>query len=168
MKILKLIPIILLLVINTANESFAQKVGHLNAEELLISLPEMKAANSQLETFRKQKLEAGKTKAVEIEKFYFETTKEIQEGTLSPMQQQQKELDLQRKQQELQKFEADAQAAIMKKQQELYQPIIDKVNGAIKKVAESNNYDYIFDTSKGIVIHFKDSDDVTELVRKAL
>ncbi len=168
MKISKIFPLVLIMVLCMASQTIAQKVGHLNAAILLSEFPEMKSANSQLEAFKKQKSKEIETKAKEIETFYINTMKAAQEGKLSPVQQQQKEAELQQKQASLQKAEASAQEAVLKKQNDLYNPIVEKVNGAIKKVGESNGYDYIFDSSIGAVIHFKSADDVTALVKKEL
>ncbi len=168
MKIFKLIPLVLLLVVGTLSETIAQKVGHLNANELLVNYPAMKSANSQLEAFKEQKGKQLETKAKDLETFYIATMKEAQSGTLSPIQQQQKEAELQKRQQELQKLEASAQQEIGAKQAELYEPIIEKVNAAIKKVGEDNGYDYIFDSSIGAILHFNSSDDLSALVKKEL
>jgi outer membrane protein len=168
MKILKFFPIILMLVIGYTADVSAQKFGHLNANDLLSSMPQTKTANSQLESFSKQKQKEVEAKGKALSDFYVNTMKKIKGGELSPMQQQQAEVDLQRKQQELQKFEYDAQEAIMKKQSDLFQPIVDKVNAAIKKVGQDNGYAYIFDSGLGALVHFEDSEDVTPLVKKEL
>ena len=168
MKYTKLIVLTLSLVFALASQSFAQKIGHLNAGELLTNFAEMKAANSQLEAFKAQKTKVIEMKAKEMEAFYMETMSQMQAGNLSPIQQQQKETDLQKKQQELQKLEGSAQQEFSQKQSELFQPIIEKVNSAIKRVGEKNGYDYIFDSSVGAMLHTNKSDDVTTQVKQEL
>jgi outer membrane protein len=56
-----------------------------------------------------------------------------------------------------------------KKQEELLKPALDKVNKAIKKVAQENNFDFIFDRTGDIVfIYAKEEYDVTNLVLEKL
>jgi outer membrane protein len=168
MKTLKFIPLVVLLLIGTVQSSIAQKVGHMNSDLLLSQMPDMKAANAKLETLSKQKEKEIGDQISKLDAFYAATMKAAQEGTLSPMDQQKKEADLQRKQAALQKAQKQAQQEMSAKQGELLQPIIDQVDRAIKKVGEDNGYDYIFNTNAGHIIHSKDSDDVTALVKKVL
>ncbi len=167
MKIIKFIPLIALLLLSAAQIE-AQKVGHLDSQALLAQMPQIKTANSQLETFSKKKEEELSEKGKEIESFYMNTLQEQQNGTLSPLQLQQKEVDLQKMQNDLQQMQLKAEQDIVNKQEELYVPIYNKVNDAIKSVAEENNYDYILDSGTGFVIHFKESEDVTKLVKAKL
>ncbi len=168
MRIAKIIPVIALFVIGFVMQADAQKVGHLNASKLLNAMPEMKSANTQLEAYSKQKEKSLKTKATAVESFYVQTMQDIQAGKLSPVQQQQKESELQRQQQDLAKAQQEAQSAIAKKQSDLYQPVINKVNEAIKAVGERNGFDYIFDSSMGALIHTKSGEDVYNLVKAEL
>ncbi|MGK0387429.1 MAG: outer membrane protein [Maribacter sp.] len=168
MKNLKFIPLVVLLLIGTVQSSIAQKVGHMNSDLLLSQMPDMKSANSQLETFSSQKEKEITSKIDKFDAFYTETMKAAQEGKLSPVEQSSKEAELQRRQASLQDDQKAAQNEVMKKQEELLQPIIEKVDNAIKKVGEENGYDYIFNTNAGHIIHSKDSDDVTALVKKVL
>jgi outer membrane protein len=51
----------------------------------------------------------------------------------------------------------------------LLKPILDKANGAIKNVAEANNFIYVFDISQGNPIYFSDqSVDILQLVKDKL
>ena len=168
MKNLKFIPLVVLLLIGTVQSSIAQKVGHMNSDLLLSQMPAMKAANSQLEALSKQKEKEISIQVEKFDAFYEETMRAAQKGELSPVQQSTKEADLKSRQANLQKAQQAAQQTLMKKQEELLQPIIDKVDQAIKKVGEDNGYDYIFNTNAGHIIHSKDSDDVTALVKKVL
>lgn len=168
MKTLKLIPIVLFLLVATIQTTLAQKVGHMNSDLLLSELPEIKAAAKQLETYSVQKEKEITDKAAALEKFYVETMTAAQKGELSPIQQQQKETELQQKQAALDKAQKTAQAEILKRQETLYQPVLDKVDAAIKAVGEENGYDYIFNTNGGSIIHAGDSDDVTALVKRKL
>lgn len=158
----------LLLFLASANMMMAQKFGHINSQALLAQLPEVKSANTQLETFQKQqsaqfeqKVKAFQTKAQKFQQ-------SAQGGGMTPLDQQKKQAELQAEQQELRKTEAMTQQAIMKKRESLFQPIISKVNDNIRAVGKENGYDYIFDVTQGGVLFAKDSDDITALVKSKL
>lgn len=146
----------------------AQKLGHVNSALLLSQLPDVKSANAQLETFQKQKVAKGEQLVKAFQESYQLVAADVQSGKLSPVQQQQKEAELQTKQTEIQKYEREVEEDIMKKREELFQPIIDKVNSAIRAVGEEQGYDYILDTTQGTLLFVKDSNDITPLVKKKL
>ncbi|HNE30253.1 MAG TPA: OmpH family outer membrane protein, partial [Saprospiraceae bacterium] len=75
---------------------------------------------------------------------------------------------LQKQQAYIQKFEEDAQQKVAAKRDELLQPILDKIDAAVKAVAKENGYLMIFDTSSGAMLFAADTEDVTELVKKKL
>ena len=55
-----------------------------------------------------------------------------------------------------------------KKREELYQPILDKVNNTIKKYGEDNGYTMIFDTSVGGILHGTESDNLLAALKTKL
>ncbi len=156
------------LLILGANNLIAQKIGHINSAKLLSELPEVKSANSKLEAFQKQKVAKGEQMAKAFQANYIAAMKEVESGTMSPVKQQEKEAALKSEQEAIQKYEFEVQQALAKKREELLSPIINRVNTAISQVGKDNGYDYIFDSSLGVLIYFKESDDVTSLVKQKL
>ena len=57
---------------------------------------------------------------------------------------------------------------LYQRNQELTQPIIDKVNAVIQKIGEDGEYDFIFDAAVGNLVYAKDDYDLTELVLEDL
>jgi outer membrane protein len=161
-----LIVMFLFLLAGTAVQ--AQKLGHINSGALLAQLPDVQKANSQLEIFQKQKVAKGEQMVKAFQEAYQSVSVDVQSGKLSPVQQQQKEAELQGKQDEIQKYQQEVENEIMKKREELFQPIIDKVNNAIRTVGDENGYEYILDTTQGTLLFAKDSNDITPLVKKKL
>ena len=103
----------------------------------------------------------------EFEKKYQEyaTTAE----TLEPAIRQYKETELARLQQSIQEFATNAENNIKKKQQELFMPIIAKMDEAIAKVGEQNGFAFILDNTAGIIAYKSaQTTDVAALVKKAL
>jgi outer membrane protein len=82
---------------------------------------------------------------------------------------QTKESEISDLQSRIQQFETIATQEIQTKRTELLRPILDKANGAIKNVAETNNFIYVFDISQGNPIYFSDqSIDILPLVKVKL
>jgi len=70
-------------------------------------------------------------------------------------------------------FENNAQDEMQKKQGTLLQPVLDKVQKAINKVAEAKGYTYIFSThsdgGSAIILYAKNKEDnISDLVLKEL
>ncbi|MBR9921836.1 MAG: OmpH family outer membrane protein [Bacteroidetes bacterium] len=147
----------------------AQKFGYTNSAALLVEMPETSSADAQL-----KQLQESLTKEIQAKETAFnaEVQKYIEQGNsgmLTPVQMQELEADLQAQQLELQQMSQDAQVKIQQKRDELYSPILEKVQKAIDEVGAANGYDIIFDVAALNVILFADeSDDVTELVKAKL
>jgi len=146
----------------------AQKFGYLNSALLLSEHPEIKAADSQLETYQKQLLASGETMVTSFQEKVAKYQKEAGEGLLSQVQMQQKEGELAQEQQKIQQYELEVQNKILAKRESLYQPILDKVKVALEAIGKENGYSMIFDASNGTILHANDSDDVMPLVKAKL
>lgn len=152
----------------TMNAQTAPKYGHMNLGNLLELLPDTKKANDDLKVFA-DKLGAkddSLTTAFQAAVGAYQTA--YQSGTLTPVQSQTKEAELQKQQEAIQKFEQDAQQAVTDKRTELLSPILKRIDDAIKAIAIENQYLMIFDTSSGSMLYAAETDDVTELVKKKL
>lgn len=150
------------------NAQAAPKYGHMNLGNLLEMLPDTKKANDDLKVFA-DKLTAkddSLTKAFQAAVTTYQTA--YQSGTLTPVQAQTREAELQKEQEAIQKFEQDAQQNVAAKREELLKPILTRVDEAIKAVAKANQYMMIFDTSSGSMLFAAETEDVTALVKKQL
>jgi outer membrane protein len=158
----------LLLGATTINAQAAPKYGHMNLGNLLELLPDTKKANDDLKVFA-DKLTAkddSLTKAFQVAVTEYQNA--YQTGTLTPVQAQTREAELQKDQEAIQKFEQEAQQMVATKREELLKPILTKVDEAIKAVALENQYMMIFDTSSGSMLFAAETEDVTALVKKKL
>jgi len=146
----------------------AQKFGYVNSQQLLQESPEVKAADTQMETYQKSLMTKGETMVKELEADYNKYMQEASGKTLSPVQMQQREADLTAQQQAIQKYEQEVQEKIYIKREQLLKPIIDKINTAIEAVGKEGGYTMIFDTSTGALLHATESEDVINLVKAKL
>jgi outer membrane protein len=159
---------ILLLGVGTVNEVLAQKVGHLNSAQILSEMPEVLAADAELETLQKQLVAQAQRKVEALQRDYQELMQREQQGDLSPRRMQEEQMKLREKEMELQQEDQKIQETLMRKREELLNPIIDRVQNAIEAVARENNFDYVLDTSAGTVLYFDESMNIGQLVRERL
>jgi outer membrane protein len=161
---------VLTLITFFAANSIAQapKFGYVNTQELLAAMPEVKQADSELETYQAQLISKGQDMVKEFETDYQKFASDVQQGLLSQVQIKKKEEELGTKQQDIQKYEVDVQTKIMKKRESLYQPILDRVRGTIETYGKDNGYTMIFDTSNGTLLHALENDNLIEEILELL
>lgn len=150
------------------NEIIAQKIGHLNSAAILSEMPEVLAADAELETLQKQLIAQAQRKVESLQMQYQELVRKEQQGDLSPRQLQEEQLRLREKEQELGMEEQNIQNTLMNKRNQLINPILERVQNAIDQVAKENNFQYILDTSGGSVLFADDANDITRMVRTKL
>lgn len=166
MKNLIKIVAVLLLMLSVSGLS-AQKFGHINSQELLAAMPESDSAQAQIEKLAANYQSQLEEMQVELNKKYDDYVNN-RDG-LTDLIRQTKESEISDLQQRIQQFQEIASQELQNKRTELLRPILDKANGAIKAVAQANNFIYIFDISSGNPIYFSDqSIDIMQLVKEKL
>lgn len=146
-----------------------QKYGHLNFGNLLTLMPETKAADEAMKKFQQDMVAKGDTMAKKFQEKYIAAAKDVQEGKLSPLQQQQLEESLKKEQETLAAYQQEMNQKVQAKREELLKPIIDKAEKTIAEIAKTNGYVMVFDTSVFNAILFaQDSDDLMPLMKAKL
>ncbi len=148
--------------------SQAPKFGYVNSQELLAEMPEIKQADSELDTYQKQLITKGQEMMKSLETEYQAYVESAKQGLLSQVQVQQKEAALSTKQQDIQAYEQEVQQKLATKREVLYKPILDKVKGAIETYGKENGFTMIFDTSTGTLLHASESDNLIEQIKAKL
>lgn len=146
----------------------AQKFGYLNSSKLLMDMPEVKTADASLQTYQQQLVAKGEQMMKALETKYMATKKEVDSGTLSAIQIQQKEAELAKDQQAIQAYELEVQQKLVTKREELYKPILDKVNDVLKKLGEEQGYTMIFDYGSNALLHVKESQNLMAEMKSRL
>ncbi len=159
---------ILIIAISAVGFARAQnlKFGHINSAELLAMMPATKAADSSLKSFGQQLESQLKSMSAEYQGKLQDY--QSKEGSMADAVKQSKIKEITDLENRIQDFQESAQQSIQKKKEELYSPIIDRAEKAIKDVAKEKNYSYIFDTSAGIVLFAQDSDNIITEVKQKL
>jgi outer membrane protein len=146
----------------------AQKIGHLNSGNIITLIPETAKADSGLILHRNDLMMEGDSIAKAFESEYKVFVEAYKAGTLSALQSQKRQEDLQKKQQYLQAYAQEIEERVANLRRQLLQPILAKLDEAIRAVAKENGYSFIFDTSTGATLYAAESDDVAPLVKKKL
>ena len=156
------------ILVGLASASLAQdmKFGHINSSELLQLMPESKQVQVDLETYAKQLENQLTTMTSEYQGKVTEyQTNEQVWGELVKETKLKEISDLERR---IGEFQQTAQQSLSQKEQQLFQPLLDKAQKAIDEVAKANGYGYVFDTSTGAIVHYPEGSDILPLVKKHL
>jgi len=146
-------------------DAVAQKFGHLDAQAILLTLPERSDAQASIEAAAAEyEAEVNRMRADLEGKFSEYQTKA---ATWPDAIRQQKERELQQLDAGLQEFGATIQNDLAQMEQQLLAPMIDRVRKAIEDVGKEQGFTYIFDTSAGGTV-YNGGEDVTDLVKTKL
>lgn len=144
----------------------AQKLGHTNIQELLMLLPERAEAETKIQNLAKT-LE-GRLSAMSAE--YQQKVQAYQEeqSEMSATIRDSEASSIMELEQRISEFQQNAQKEIQQKENELLNPMIDRLEKAIKAVGDEKGFTYIFDTSAGNILFTGGGEDVTPLVKQHL
>ena len=165
-KMKKIVSAVACIVFFSASSVFAQKFGYIHSQELLAMMPEARKADSSLQLFAKSYQDQIETMGKEYQKKVQEF--QAQEKTMTDAVKEVRMRDIQKLEENITQTQQSAQEKVAKKKDELFMPILEKADKAIKEVAKTNNYDYVFDASAGALLYAKDSDNIMPLVKTKL
>lgn len=150
--------------------TFAQKFGHVNAQEVMQLMPEYTTAKTELDALQKQYENDLKGMQDELQKKSDEYDKAKAATPATPETiLKRKEAELQTLYQKIQQTYQDNQQELQKASAEKMQTITGKLVEAIKSVGQSGGYVYIMDVTGGIpYISTTLSTDVTADVKAKL
>ncbi len=138
------------------------KFGHINSDELIQSLPEFDSANAKLEKFRQDLINALELMQVELNNKSETYNKEAK--NLTEIVRQTKEQELMDMNRRIQEFQSTAQQQLQEKQAELFQPIMAKIDKAIKDVGKENGFIYIYTVGQGSTLVYYDETKSTNIM----
>lgn len=156
----------LVLFLGAPREAAAQaKIGYVNSQNILAQAPGAKEAQAQFDEDMKGYRTEVDQLAAELEGLVRQY--EQQQAMLSPSAKQQREGDIRTKQQAYQERLQAIDQRAGQRQQELVQPVMDRINQAIEQVRAEGSYTLIFDVAAGGVVAADPTLDLTqEIVRR--
>lgn len=142
------------------------KLAHIDVQKLLSDMPEMKTAQAEL-----KKLEDTYRKDLQASFQEYQTKAELYKNEASaktPQENEKRATELGDFEKRLGEAQQTAGQELQKKQAELYQPILDKANKAVQKVAKAQGFQYVLDASPGAGVILADGKDLMVDVKKEL
>jgi outer membrane protein len=167
MKIFKFLAVVSFLLVVSFASAQELKFGHINVQQLIVGLPEKVTADNAIQAEAKILQDRRTIMQEEAEKKYKEYLE--QRETMPELVRATMEREIQDIQQRLENYDTLAQQNLNKKQQDLYQPILEKIQKAIDAVGQEKGLIYIFDVSSQVVLyHSTASLDCEALVKAKL
>ncbi|MBO0331489.1 MULTISPECIES: OmpH family outer membrane protein [Flavobacteriaceae] len=167
MKNVKRIAVALVLFVAATGFVNAQsKVAHINVQQLLSEMPEMKAAQAELKKLQETYRADIQSSMTELQNKYTQYQNEATSKTRE--ENEQRAVELQGFEKNIQEAEQAAMQEMQKKQQELFAPISEKAKAAIEKVAAAEGYDYVIDASPGLSLIVAKGKDLLPAVKQEL
>ena len=158
-------------ILMTGNVIFAQagqlKIAYINSAALLSGMPEKVKADSGIAKYQRS-FQAQ----LEIMGKEYQTKGQDYQANEKKMTDAMKEVKMKEIQDlgsRIESIQQSAQEKVQQRRAEVYQPIIERADKALKEVAKEKDYDFIFDqASGGAMVFGKEQYDVTPLVRAKL
>lgn len=135
----------------------AQKVGYIDTEKILSAIPAYKSAQSQLENLSRQYQGEIEREYAKIETLF--NNYQAQKASLSAQARQARENDIIQKEQavkELQQKYFGQNGQMQAKSEQLLNPIKEKVEAAVKALAQGGGYMIVFDVASMQGVAYKD------------
>jgi outer membrane protein len=151
-----------------ANTTQAQKIAHINVDELLGLMPETQAAEKEMQNYAQQLERDLQEMQEDAQTKYQNLVNNQNNWTQLRITKEQEELETMA--QRIQQYQVQAQQDLQDKQMELMEPIIEKAQNAVNDIAREKGYTYVLDSSqsKGVVIFVEKGEDILPLVKAKL
>jgi outer membrane protein len=149
----KIIGTFLVFCLMLSNKSKAQKFAYVDSEFILNSMPEYKAAKSELDKISTEWQKEMELKYAEIEKM--NKAYQAESILLTDEMKKKRENEIVSKETEARDFQKSKfgiDGELFKKRMELVKPIQDKVYNAVKVVADKGGFAIIFDKNSDITM----------------
>ena len=160
----KIIVLAVVAIMGTAATVNAQKIGHINTNDLLVAMPETKKAQEKLKATQ----DSLNVVYAQLIKEYQEKDSIIRKDSIkwTPAIKQIRFKEYQDLGEAVQDYSNTAQQFLQQKEQEVFAPVQKLALDAIQTVAKANGYTYV--TSREALLVVPTSDDLLPLVKKHL
>ncbi|MEP7269191.1 MAG: OmpH family outer membrane protein [Saprospiraceae bacterium] len=146
--------------------AFSQKFGYINSTEILSKVPEVALVDSSLRKYQDTLMIGFNVKLKVFQQHVQDYQLQSQNGSLAPVASQKKEEELTREQETLKGLDAELKQKLADRRDDLYSPILGRIDGVVRKIGKDNKYTMIFDSSQPGYLYLAESDDLGEVVLK--
>lgn len=165
MKHFKTLVVALVLFVGT-QISAQTKIAHIDVQALMTNMPEMKAAQSQLDKIKENYDKEYKTM---VQEYQTKLQKYEQEApTAGEATNEARSKEMQDMGQRIQQYQQSAGKDLEQKQVDLLKPILEKAQKAIQKVAAAKGFQYVLDATNGSGVLVANGTDLLADVKKEL
>ena len=150
-----------------------QKIGYTNIDYILVQLPEAKQIETELKATQSQYDNLLQQKSKDFDTKYKDYEASMKAGSLSDVLRADREKELQNLQSSIQEFQKNSQSSLQKKQDQLLQPVLEKIQKNINDVAKENGYAFILNSDAGrgtaaILLVAPEDANISDLVLKKM
>jgi outer membrane protein len=145
------------------------KIGYIDSQRIFAEFRETQEA----EKVYKKEVEQWKAEAATKEQEIAKLQEELRSQSLmlSEEKQKEKKLEIDRKLEEYQKFVADTfgeEGIAAKRNRELTQPIVERINKILETLSATDGYSIVFDVANANIVYAKKELDLTDRVLEEL
>ncbi len=145
----------------------APKFGHIDMQALVQIMPERAVAEKQFLAYQKEIEDAYGIMQKELQAKFVDYS--AKKDSMSETMRRMKEEDLNAMQERVQTYSQSAQQQLQTKNAELYKPILEKADKAVKDVGAEKGLIYVFDMSARVILYnSKESVDILPFVKTKL
>jgi outer membrane protein len=153
----------------TKESKAQQKIGYISVNYILGQMPEVKPFEVELNKIKAEydTLFQTKVNALQMKVEEYEKSK----ASISEFIKADKEKEIKTLQTQAEEFRANANASLQKKQSELAQPFLNKINEALRAVVKENGYQFVVNndaTQIPIFAYAPEEASVSDLVLKKM
>lgn len=150
-------------------QEFKIKIGYVDSQRIFAEYRETQEA----ERLYKQEVDRWKAEAATKEQDIVKMREELQAQSLmlSEERQREKKLELDRKLEEYQGFVAETfgeEGIAARRNRELTQPVVEKINKILEQLSEQDGYGLVFDVANANIVYAKKEFDLTDRVLEEL
>jgi Skp family chaperone for outer membrane proteins len=145
------------------------KVGVINMEYILESVPEYQKSSQELEA--KMQKWNGEIQTMKTEIEQMQKSLQNEKVLLTKELIEEKEEDIKIKQEDLLNYQQKrfgAQGDFVLQKQQLIQPVQDQVFNEVQKISSQKKYDYVIDSSEASLLYSAERHDISDEVLKAI
>lgn len=141
------------------------RLAYINSAEILSQMPQVRQAEQELEEFAKG-LDKELTRQQQL--FQQKYTQYMQDTEASQAIVQTRSQEMQQMQERILKLQEDSERELARRKEKLHEPILNKVDRAIKKVAKDKGYTHVLDITGGSLVYAEETTNITPLVKAEL
>ena len=163
---MKKIVLIAAMALLTLTASAQGKFAIVDFNELVMLMPEADAARTQMQAAQKEANDTYQSMVEEAQAKYAEYQQK--QASWSNAVKESKEKELGEIQNRIQEFERSIQVELQQQQSQLMEPIYEKANETVEKLAKVGGYTFVFEASQYLYVDKAQVKDLTPDARKAL